>query len=116
MPFYLIAFVIVCLLAFFDIHFVAVLVYFVRERKNLKGRRQKDLGGVGIENGKWLKYIARKKITTKKIMPAPENSQLCFSDCLQMKETTGKAISIITVDIEEKKKYLIFFLISNMSE
>lgn len=56
-------------------------------------------------------------MTTKKIMPAPESSQLCFSDCLQMKEATGKAISTTTVDTEEKKKYLIFFfLISNVSE
>lgn len=36
-------------------------------------------------------------------MPAPEKSQFCFSDCLQMKGTTGKVISTTTIDIEEKK-------------
>lgn len=103
------------LFACFDIHFVAVFVYFVRGGKNLKGRRQKDLGGVGIENGIWLKYIARKNWQQEKIMPAPEKSQFCFSDCLQMKGTTGEVISTTTIGIEERK-ISHFFSISNVSE
>lgn len=81
MLFYLIAFVVVCLLACFDICFVAVFVYFVRGKKELEGKEVERSGRSWDRERNMVKIYCKEKNDNKKITPAPENCQLCFSDC-----------------------------------